>query len=83
MVVKEQMLLFSPFQSAVAKANKFQVQSVKTHDPDIEFMYSESVCCHAWSDTLSAVATPSAELGSCLKDGNMKLQVDDAYVVTN
>lgn len=46
-------------------------------------MYSESVCCHAWSDMLNAVATPSAELGSCLKDGNMKLQVDDAYVVMN
>lgn len=46
-------------------------------------MYSESVCCHAWSDVPNAVASPSAELGCCLKDGNMKLQVLDAYVVMN
>lgn len=66
------MSLWFPFlcQPVIGKANKCKVQSVKTHDPDIQFMYSESVCYRAWSDMHNTVASPSAELGSCLKDGN-------------
>lgn len=67
------MSLWFPFlcQPVIAKANKYKVWFVKTHDPDIQFMYSESICYHAWSDMHDTVASPSAELGSFLKDGNI------------